>query len=82
MSRKKVVNVDEGDPPIDKTVLAEAIVEISKAAKRLAASGLNRRAIIVLIHDAIPAGRQSKPGRPAIEAVLDAMEELAKKYCR
>ena len=66
--------------PIKDTILAEAIVRVSKAAAQLNASGLNRRAIIVLIHDALPSGR-NRPGMTAIRAILDAMEELEGRYC-
>jgi hypothetical protein len=61
---------------IEKAVLAKAIVDISTAMKKLLASGLNRRAMVCLVHDSCSVGK------PDIRAVLDSLESLAKDYCR
>lgn len=68
-----VIDQDE-DRPIEKHVLAKAIVEMSASMKRLLASGINRKAIIVLLND------QTSLGKGTIAMVLDGLEQLAKEY--
>jgi hypothetical protein len=68
--------IQQGDPPVERQILAEAILEISKAAEDLARSGLNQRAIIVLIM------HKTHYGYGTIEVVLDSLSELRKDYCR
>jgi hypothetical protein len=68
--------VIESDPPVGRAVLAQAIVDISKAATKLAASGINRRAIVILLSDS------SGVGRHDVKAVLDGLETLAANYTR
>lgn len=71
-----VVKQDE-EKPVSREVLADAIVKLADAAAALQkGSGLNRRAIVVLLHDA------SGVGKLEIRAVLDAMEDLKKNFCR
>jgi hypothetical protein len=60
------------DAPVE--VLASAIVKISEAAQKMQASGLTRRALVLLIHDI------SKVGIPAINDVLDALPILSRRY--
>lgn len=69
--------------PVQKEVLAEAIVEISKAMKKLLSSGLNRRAIVVLIKDSVPSPGYGKKSisKTDIINVLDAIEDLSRNYC-
>jgi len=55
--------------------LAEAIRRISLAVEVMIGSGLNRRAMVVLLSDS------SKVRRRDIESVLDSLEELAETYC-
>lgn len=60
--------------PIEVEVLAQAIVSISTSMKRLLKSGMNRKAIVVLIaHD-------TKLGHGQIENVLGSLERLAQTY--
>ncbi len=66
--------VDNPEPVIERPILAQAIVDLSAAAEKLLASGLNRKAIIVLLHDA------TKQGKREIEYVLNALESLAHDY--
>jgi hypothetical protein len=73
---KTNVSVKQPEPPIRKEILAEAIVSIGKGAAQLSASGLNKRAILVLLHD-----RTKLPMRD-IETVLDALPRLASWYTR
>lgn len=74
MPKTKVTVVQDAEKPIEKPVLAQAIVDISKAAKALAASGLNRRAIVLLVSHsaAVPQG--------TVKAVLDSLESLTRDY--
>lgn len=59
----------------DAKKLAEAVRRIDDAVAALAKSGLNRRALVVLLHDAT-----SGVSKRDINAVLDGLEELAKLY--
>ena len=61
--------------PVPKKVLAESIVEISKAFAELRRSGLNQKAIIVLIHDATGLPKRD------ITRVLDSLDMLSSSYC-
>lgn len=62
--------------PDEKDTLADAIVRIGDAMTRLESSGLNRRAVIVLVHDA------TKLPKRDIELVLDTLPKLRSMYCR
>lgn len=64
------------EQPESKEVLAEAIIRISESMEELAASGLNRKAIIALIND------DTKLGKGCIETVLDSLTRLKGWYCR
>ena len=72
--RKVKIEQPEGDAPIPQPVLAQAIVDISAAAKKLAASGLNRRAIVLLV------AHTSGTSQTAVKAVLDSLESLTRDY--
>lgn len=73
MSIKVIKNADK---PESTEVLAEAIIRIGDGMKKLSNSGLNHKAIVVLIHN------QTKLGKGDIETVLDALQRLAGWYCR
>jgi hypothetical protein len=62
--------------PVEKEVLAEAIVAISGSLQSLLSSGLTQEAIIVLVHD------DSKVGKPTIRAVLSSLRGLKQRYCK
>lgn len=62
------------DTEISEDTLVEAIRKVSKAAQALADSGLNRKAIITLLHD------RSKISKKNIEIILNNLEELADHY--
>lgn len=70
------VKVKKSDPPESTEVLGTAIVKISEAFDALIKSGLNRDAIVVLIHD------KSKISKRDIRTVLNAMAQLRGWYCR
>lgn len=82
--RQKVTVVQDPEEPVETEILAEAIVGISNAIKKLRESDLNDRAIVVLINASLPSN--GKGGKVAnlttIRAVLDAIEELKENYCR
>ena len=63
--------------PEDKTEedLAVAIKKISAAMEALAYSGLNRKAIVALVHD------HSKVAKKTIITVLESLEILEHIYC-
>ena len=60
----------------DKGTLAEAIMRIGDAMRKLESSGLNRRAVIVLLHDA------TKLPKRDIELMLDTLPKLQHMFCR
>jgi hypothetical protein len=72
MTKAKIVQDEEA--PVEREVLATAIVSISDAVKRLYDGGLNRRAVVALIAD------DTKLGKGTISAVLDSLLELRKTY--
>lgn len=73
-SRAKIIQDETA--PIEREVLAQAIVNISSSFARLLKFGLNRRAITVLI------AYDTKMGIGQIENVLDSLERLAQNYTR
>lgn len=73
---KRVVVKQDGEKPVEVEVLAAAIVEIGKAAKRLAQSSLNRKAVIVLL------AHQTGIGQGVIKTVLDGISDLEATYLR
>ncbi len=64
------------EKPETTEILAEAIVRISEAFDKLLQSGLNEKAIIVLLQD-----RTKLPQRD-IASVLEHLRTLAGYYCR
>jgi hypothetical protein len=76
VATKKVVVKQVPEKPVEVEVLAAAIVEIGKAAKRLAASNLNRKAVIVLL------SHQTGLGQGVIKTVLDGIADLESTYLR
>lgn len=71
-----VAVVQDPDKPVPREILAEALVRIGEAFVKLRASGLNRRAIVLLVSES------SGQTRGAVGDVLDALESLSKDYCR
>jgi hypothetical protein len=72
---KKPIKVEQ-DPekPVETKVLAQAIVDVGKAARALAASGLNQKAIMVLVaHD-------SKQPQYVVKTILESLSVLARTY--
>jgi hypothetical protein len=76
MVKKRVVIQQDPSQTVETPVLAQAIVDIGKAAQKLSASGLNRKAILLLIsHD-------SKVPQRDVTYVLDSIQYLAHTYCK
>lgn len=69
------IRVTQGEEPVEKEVLAEAIVRIGAAAQALRQSGLNRRGVIVLLQ------AKTHLSRETITTVLDGLEDLKRDYC-
>jgi hypothetical protein len=70
----KVVQNDEA--PVEKEILATAIVAISDAVQKLYKSGLNRKAVVALIAD------DTKLGKGTIDTVLSSLLDLRKTYTK
>jgi hypothetical protein len=74
---KRTVTVKQDDEkPVEVEVLAQAIVDIGNAAKRLASSRLNRRAVVVLLND------MTGIAKGTIEVVLNSLEQLEMRYLK
>lgn len=74
MKKPTIKVIQDEAKPVEVSVLAKAITDISAAAKRLSQSGLNRKAVIVLIaHD-------SGLGQGVVRAVLDSITDLQRTY--
>jgi len=63
-------------PPIEREVLAEAIVRISAGIKHLQATGLNERGIIVLLAD------RTGYSKTICAKMLGGLADLEAQYCR
>lgn len=61
---------------IDPIVLEAAIVEVADALRRLNASRLNRKAVVVLLRDVTGLGKGT------VESVLDGIEGLESRYLK
>lgn len=73
-TKMETVKVVQSEPPVEKEVLAAAIVNISGAITALNKSGLNRTAIEVLL------AHETKISRRDIHIILDAMKTLRSRY--
>ena len=76
MAKKSNVVVEQvPEAPVETKVLAQAIVDISEAMKKLSRSGLNRKAIVILV------AKDANQYQATVERVMDALENLRKTYC-
>lgn len=64
------------DAPVEKNILAQAIVDIAGAAKKLQQSGINKDAIVILV-----SVRSGYP-RTAVRDVIDSLAVLERDFCR
>ncbi len=75
MKQKVKVNIAQNpEAPVEASVLADTILKISKAFEDLKRTGLNKKAIIVLLM------HKTHFGHSTIETVLDALGDLKKDY--
>ena len=80
-SNNKTITVktnEENPEPVE--LIAQSIIQIAEAAKRISESRLRKRAIVLLIKDAIPP--KYKVGMTEIEQVLEAAESLKRHYIK
>ena len=73
---KRPVIQQDPEKVVESPVLAQAIVDLSKAAQKLSAGGLNRKAVIVLL------AHSSKVAMRDCDIVLSHLEHLARTYCK
>jgi len=79
---KVVKNPEQPEPT---AVIAEAILAISEGVKRLRASRLNDRALVLLIQHACPSvGKfnQKPVSAKEVRSVLDGIESLEREYLK
>ena len=69
-----IVKQDEQEP-VPVVVMAQAIRDIAEGTKKLFNSGLNERALVLLI------SHSSGVGQTPVKAVLRALRELEATYC-
>ncbi len=67
--------IQDENEPVAVEILADSILQISVAAKKLLNSGLTMRAIVLLIQDLAQTGRR-KISRDMIELVLENLPRL------
>lgn len=73
---KKVTVIQNPESEIPAEIMAEAIVEIAEAVKRLRSSRLNDKAILILL------SKSSNQPQHVVKSVLDAAESMAKTYLK
>lgn len=74
----KLTVVQDPAAPIERNVLAKAIIEISQAVRVLERGGLTHEAVVILTHHAIPA--KHKTTQRDVRLVLKSLAELAKDF--
>lgn len=72
-----IIKNDE-DKPIPVEIIAQAIIDVAAAAKKLKESKLKERAILLLIQDSI----EGSCALGTIRAVLDSAANLDKRYIK
>lgn len=70
------IKIVKSEPPESKEILAEAIVRISNGFLSLQKSGLNKRAIVVLLQ------AETKLSQRDIILILDSLARLKGWYCQ
>lgn len=73
--KQQLVEVTQDDEaPVPVKVLAQSILEIAKAAKKITQAGLKEETLVLLIHD------YTKLSRANVRAVLRCLPDLAEIY--
>lgn len=76
MTEKKINVVQDPEKPVERNILATAIIEVSRAMKNLRCTGLTRDAIVVLVKD------RTGLGKGTIETVIDCLAQLEREFVR
>lgn len=76
MSKVKVSVQQDPEKPVEKLVLAQAIVDIAGAMKKLLASGLNERAVVTLV------AASTGFGHGTVRTVMQAINNMERDYYR
>jgi hypothetical protein len=74
--RLKIKIEQDPEKPVEKSILAQEILKISRAVQSLQASGLNRKAIVVLL------AHSTHFGHGDVKIFLEALADLERDYCR
>lgn len=84
MRKVKIIQDEDPAKQVSHEILAQAIVEVSEAAKKLLSTRLTERTVVLLIHNSIPAGsyKNSRPSMKQITQVLEAAEGLESKFLK
>lgn len=78
----KVRIIEEQERPVERNVMASAILNISQAVQRLSTNGLTFDGIVILTqHNCRSTSKYgTKPGLADVRAVLRSLGELEKQY--
>lgn len=76
MKMSKQVVVKQPEKPIPTEVLADSIKAIAEGMRKMNASSLSRRGLLVLLKD------YSGVSMNEIDRVLDCLSQLDKRYCK
>lgn len=68
------INITQGDDVVSKDVLAASICKLSDSVNQLLVSGLNEKAIIVLLQDSTGCSKRT------IKTVIESMGQLRADY--
>ena len=77
MPKRDVVKVvqQENEPPVPVEIIAQSIIRLDEAVKKMLSSGLNEYALIVLLADS------SRLSKTAIRILLRSLKTLRQTYC-
>ncbi len=82
---KRVAILQDAENPESPELIAQAVIDVSKAARKLLGSKLTEDAIITLIRNKIPQSRyygQKNTGKKAIREVLQTAAKLDRFYIK
>ena len=74
MPRQRVNVIQDEETPVPKDILAAEICKLSDATNKLILSGLNQKAVVILLRDATGLSKRD------INAVLDGLGQLRAEY--
>lgn len=72
---KENIRIGQSEPPIEKAILADAIITISDSVKKLERGGLNLAAIVALVKD------DTGLSKLDINRVMKSLGDLRNNYC-